>query len=113
MIVRLRFVTGPSVKKTAGKNRHVALAMGALLTPVTLMMFVMAIWRIAADINVATEFPIIDGLWSHWQVWVAATGLSHFITVLLNRYGRTGALGLQKSVANGLSVFATKNTSTR
>lgn len=108
MIVKLRFPTGRKVKKTSGKNRHIALAIAALMTPATLMMFVMAMWRIGADVGVATEFPITEGVWRHWQMWIAAAALSHLVSVLLNRYGRDGEMGVGKSVAHGLSVLAAR-----
>lgn len=109
MIVKLRFPSGRTVKKTtSGKNRHVAHAVAALMTPATLMMFVMAMWRIGADVGVATEFPIVEGVWQHWQMWIAAAAMSHLVSVLLNRYGRDGDMGLGKSLANGLSVLAAR-----
>jgi hypothetical protein len=108
MIVKLRFPSGRKVKKTSGKNRHVAAAIAALMTPVTLMMFVMGMWRLGADVGVATEFPIPEGVWSHWQTWIAAAALSHLGSVLLNRYGRDGDMGLGRSIATGLSVLAAR-----
>jgi hypothetical protein len=113
MIVKLRFPTGRKVKKTSGKNRHVALAIAALMTPGTLMMFVMAMWRIGADVGVATEFPISEGVWQHWQMWIAAAALSHLVSVLLNRYGRDGEMGVGKSIAHGLSVLAARQPAGR
>jgi hypothetical protein len=108
MIVKLRFPSGRKVRKTSCKNRHVALATAALMTPATLMMFVMAMWRIGADVGIATEFPITEGVWQHWQMWIAAAGISHMVSVLLNRYGRDGEMGVGKSVAHGLSVLAAR-----
>lgn len=112
MIVKLRFPSGPKVKKMSGKNRHIALAVAALMTPGTLMMFVMAMWRVGADVGIATEFPIAEGVWSHWQTWIAATALSHLASVLLNRYGKDGDMGLGKSISNGLSVLAARRQPT-
>lgn len=108
MIVKLRFPTGRKVKKTSGKNRHIALAIAALMTPGTLMMFVMAMWRLGADVGVATEFPITEGVWQHWQMWIAAAAFSHLISVLLDRYGRDGEMGVGKSIAHGLTVLAAR-----
>lgn len=96
---------GRRVRRAPGKNRHVALAVSALMTPVTLIMLVMALWRIGADINMASEFPIAEGAWSHWQMWMAAAAISHLATVLLNRYGRTGEMGIGKSIANGFTLL--------
>ena len=111
MIVKLRFPSGRRVKKTSGKNRHIALAIAALMTPGTLMLFVMAMWRIGADVGVATEFPVTEGIWSHWQIWIAATLLSHSVSVVLNRYGTSGETGVGKSILSGLSVLAARQPS--
>lgn len=48
------------------------LKMGAVVT------LAMAAWRFGVDIQLTRNFPIAEGLWSHWQVWLAgsiATGL--------------------------------------
>ncbi len=108
MIVKLRFPSGRRVKKTSGKNRHVALAIAALMTPLTLMMFVMGLWRLGSDAGGATEFPVTDGLWSHWQMWIGASAMSHFASVLLNRYGKNGYLGLGTSILKGLAILAAR-----
>ncbi len=113
MIVKLRFATGRRVKIASGKNRHVALAVAALMTPATLMMFVMAMWRIASDIQLATEFPINEGVWSHWQVWIASAFLSHLTSVILNRYGKTGETGLARSIAGGLGQLFGRHTQSK
>jgi hypothetical protein len=44
---------------------------GALLTPVSAIGFVLAAWRLGADIGWTSAFPLSDGLLSHWMVWIA------------------------------------------
>lgn len=105
MKVRIRFEVGPQIRKTAGKNRHLASAMGALLIPVTLMAFVLFAWRLSSDLGLTTEFPIQDGLWSHWQVWLGLGLLSQLGTVLLNRYGKSGETGFTDLVTRALGGF--------
>jgi hypothetical protein len=51
---------------------------------------VLALWRIAADLNFANSFAIASGLFSHWQVWLAAAILLQLCSRVLNRYGRGG-----------------------
>lgn len=36
------------------------------------------------------QFAIADGLFSHWQVWVAMAAILQFGATLLIRYGRGG-----------------------
>jgi hypothetical protein len=91
MIVRIRLNKGRSVSRQRGKNRMVALGAGALLAPATLMAYVLGFWRLLSDIGVLKAFPIEQGLFSHWQVWLPFAGLLHYVTVKLEHYGRDGA----------------------
>ena len=88
MVVRIRLGRGPKIGKHLGKNRQAALALAALLTPATLLASVLALWRIAADMNWTASFAIASGLFSHWQVWLGTALLLQLCAHLLNRYGR-------------------------
>ncbi|MGA2878925.1 MAG: hypothetical protein ABSG13_08240 [Bryobacteraceae bacterium] len=79
------------------KNQHVALAMAALLTPAAVMACVLACWRLAADLNATGQFPIPNGLFSHWQIWLALAASLQFWATVLNRYGKPHVI-LPKSV---------------
>ena len=68
-----------------------ASAIGVLLVPVTLMAYILGIWRLASDLGMAGEFAI-SGLFSHWQVWIAIAAALHIGSASLNRYGRGGTL---------------------
>ncbi len=89
MIVRIKFRPGRALRKATGKNRHLALAGGALLIPVALMAYVMGFWRLASDIGVTQEFAV-RGLFSHWQLWIVTAVTLHITASVLNRYGRGG-----------------------
>jgi hypothetical protein len=80
------------VRQKAHKNQHVALALASLLTPAAVMACVLTFWRLAADVNFTGQFPITDGLFSHWQVWLAVAAALQFISILLNRSGKTEAV---------------------
>ena len=88
MLVRIRFGKGPRVALRRGKNRRVAAAVAALLTPAGVIAFVFAFWRVGADLNWTNSFAIPSGLFSHWQVWLGAAILLQTGAHLLNRYGR-------------------------
>jgi len=90
MKVRIRFARGPRVGRKRRKNRRLALAVGALLSPATVIASILAFWRIAADLNWTNRFAISSGLFSHWQVWVGAAALLHLCSRALNRYGKGG-----------------------
>ena len=97
MIVRIRLGQGRAPRKTAGKNRHLALAIGALLIPAALMAYVLGFWRLASDIGVTREFAI-RGLFSHWQVWIFMAAILHIAATVLNRYGRAGEFHLPRAL---------------
>ena len=88
MVVRIRLSSGARVRQKRRKNQHVALAMASLLTPAAVMACVLAFWRLAADLNATGQFPIPNGLFSHWQVWLTLAASLQFCATLLNRYGK-------------------------
>lgn len=89
MVVRIRLGSGTRVRHKRRKNQHVALAMASLLTPAAVMACVLALWRLAADLNVTGQFPIPKGLFSHWQVWLTLAASLQFCATVLNRYGKS------------------------
>ena len=88
MIVRIRFGPGPQVARKPRKNLRVALAAASLLGPVAVMALVLGMWGLAADLKIAGDFAIGEGLFSHWQVWIASAVVVAVLSRLLNRYGR-------------------------
>ena len=97
MVVRIRLGEGPRVRQKRRKNQHVALAFAALLTPAAVMAFVLAFWRLTADFKAVGQFPIADGLFSHWQIWIAGAAILQVGAILLNRYGKSEPV-LRKTV---------------
>jgi hypothetical protein len=97
MRVRIRLSRGTKVRQKGRKNKHVALALASLLTPAAVMACVLAFWRLSADLKVTNLFPITDGLFSHWQVWVSGAAALQLFAVVLNRYGNPDSV-IQNSV---------------
>lgn len=91
MKVRIQFQAGRPVQRRRGKNRHLALAGGALLIPGCLMAYVLGFWSLASELGAAGPFGI-TGLFSHWQLWIAMAVALHVCATVLNRYGRGGDL---------------------
>jgi hypothetical protein len=90
MKVRIRFGRGAKVGKKPRKNRRFALAVAAMLTPAAVLATVLAVWRIAADLNWSGSFAIPAGFFSHWQVWLGAAVVLQLCAHLLNRYAKNG-----------------------
>ncbi len=88
MRIRIRFGKGQRVSKTRRRNKRVALAVSALLTPAAFLASVLALWRIAADLNFAAKFAIASGVFSHWQVWMVVAVLLQVCSRTLARYGK-------------------------
>jgi hypothetical protein len=91
MVVRIRFSRGRPVLRAKGKNRRVALAFSALMTPAAVMSSVLGLWRLTADMKLTGEFGIATGLFSHWQVWMVFAALLQAGAWALNRYGHDQA----------------------
>lgn len=89
MLVRLRFALGPRIRRKRRTNNHLAAALAALLTPAAVMALAFGIWRIAADLSLASRFCIAAGPLSHWQSWLGLAVLLQFCSHCLNRYGKT------------------------
>jgi len=92
MHVRIRLGRGVPKQRMQGKNRRLALALAGLLVPVSFLAFILAFWRLAADLSYAGEFAIQEGLFSHWHVWIGIAAALSYLTHRLNRYGRGGRL---------------------
>ena len=97
MIVRIKLRQGRVLRKAPGKNRHLALAGGALLIPASLMAYVLGFWRLASDIGVTGEFAL-RGVFSHWQIWIVTAVALHITASVLTRYGRGGDLHLPSAL---------------
>ncbi len=101
MIVRLRFKSGApkrSVIPGAPEQRPVPVPRpaaprssgpAAVLTPAAALALAVAAWRIGADLGLAHEFFVTDGILSRWQVWLGGAVLLQVTAFLLNR--RAGA----------------------
>jgi hypothetical protein len=90
MVVRIRFAKGPKLGSRRNGNRKLAMAAAALLPPAALVACVLAVWRVAADLNFTNSFAIPSGLFSHWQVWLGAAVALQVCSRVLNRYGKGG-----------------------
>jgi hypothetical protein len=90
MIVKLRFHSGPRIRREGVRNRRAALTASALLTPFSVLAFALGGWRVAADLAWTSSFAIPAGPLSHWQVWLALSFILQVAATLLNRYAETG-----------------------
>ena len=87
MRLRIRLSQGPKVKRVTGKNRHLADAASALLTPAAVLAASLGVWRICAEFQIAGEFAIREGVFSHWATWLLLAALLEGSALMLARYG--------------------------
>ena len=71
-------------------SRQLAPLVGQLMTPVALTGYLMAAWRLGADLNWFGDFFISRGLLSRWQVWAALAAATHMAGNQMRRNGRIG-----------------------
>ena|SRR6476620_4748629 len=75
------------VKQAISKQRRYAPFVGYFMNPLALVSYVLAMWRLGADLNWLDEFFIHQGIFSRWQVWLAIAIATHLIANQLNRIG--------------------------
>jgi len=99
MVLRIRFRPSAGSPLEASRRRQIALAISALLSPAAVVALALAFWRLGADLNLTGRFVISDGLFSHWQAWLAlAAGLEAGAS-LLSRYARASGSATQPQKA--------------
>jgi hypothetical protein len=52
-------------------THQAAYAASVFLTPLAVLALALGIWRLIADLGWAEQFAIENGIFSHWQVWIA------------------------------------------
>jgi hypothetical protein len=79
----------PAIDWTGSASTEALRLVGAFLTPLALTQGALAIWRLGADLGFAGDFFIEDGIFSHWQVWLALAIGTQALAVSLNRWLRS------------------------
>jgi hypothetical protein len=85
MLVPRTYAIEPAVRKLIDQPRRYAPVVSYLLTPVALVAYMLAFWRLGADLNWMGEFFISQGLLSRWQVWLALAIATQLAAKELNR----------------------------
>jgi hypothetical protein len=86
MVVRIRFGRGAAISPRAGKNSRMARLAASVLTLVAISCGSLGMWRIGTDLDWAGDFVFSQGLFSHWQVWIAAAVAVQYLSWRLGRY---------------------------
>jgi hypothetical protein len=62
-----------------------AVVVSSFLRPAALSAAVFGLWRLTSDMNWTKQFPISNGLFSHWQVWLVVGALLQVAASTLGR----------------------------
>lgn len=58
------------VRRAQAVAHEVVNATEVMLAPAALAAVTLALWRMGMDLGWTGDFPIREGIWSHWQVWL-------------------------------------------
>jgi hypothetical protein len=90
MVVRIRISTSlPRIERGVGGHPvptgDLISGLAGLLTLVSVACFTMSVWKLLAEIGWVGKFFISDGIFSHWQVWIAASVAAQLVSFRLSR----------------------------
>ena len=91
MVVRIRLGPSRTVERSNRKNPRAARLAAVVLTLVAVCLASFGGWRVAEDLGWAGAFVISQGLFSHWQVWIAGAVLAQWGAWKLLNYARSTA----------------------
>ena len=77
-----------SLGKSIGNPKQFGPLVVHLMTPVALTGYLLAAWRLGADMNWLGDFFISRGLLSRWQVWLALAAATQAASSHIRRSGR-------------------------
>ena len=78
MLVRVRW-------RDQSKWKPWALALGSLLTPLSLLAFTVSFWAFAAELHWTNMFPFTETPLAYWQFWILTSSLLLLAAKLLER----------------------------
>ncbi len=91
MVVRLRIKLGTFRAFQGPEAAQHMLTLRRWLASASAVALVTALWRLAYDLDLTGRFAISEGLFSHWQVWMALAVLLQILDAMLGRFGHGGA----------------------
>jgi hypothetical protein len=90
MVVRVR-IRWEGIRWFSGAPRGVLVsAFGRGLNWASVVALLAAFWRLGNDLDWTQRFVVSQGLFSHWQLWLALAILLQVAAAILQRYSRDG-----------------------
>lgn len=82
----------PAIHQTVVWSQNAAGPVSFLIRSLALAAGALGFWRLGADLGWTQDFVIADGIWSHWQTWLAlAAALNTAASLLLRAAPRDDA----------------------
>jgi hypothetical protein len=89
MRFRIRIKLG-AVRTDLGSSGVLVSRLRRCLGPASALSLVMALWRLAYELEWTDRFIVAEGIFSHWQVWMALTLALQVLESSLARFGHGG-----------------------
>ena len=86
MLVRVRLPQGVAAGRNKTRIVPLTFLAAGLLKMAAVSCLLLALWRLTNDMGMTGEFFIQNGLFSHWQVWLAITLGLAILAFRLARY---------------------------
>ena len=86
MVVRVRIKLGGVRRKRVPARDSLVAAVRRWSSPASGAALALALWRLGYDLNWTKRFAIPDGLFSHWQLWMALAVLFQVIAAKLEHH---------------------------
>ena len=77
----------PVLERAAAFSRDAATAVAAMLSPASAIALMLGCWRLGTDLGWTRQFPISNGLFSHWEVWFALAIVFQALATTILRAG--------------------------
>jgi hypothetical protein len=88
MVVKIRLPRNAALRRNKRRIGPVTFFAGSLLRLVAVPCLMLALWRLTSDLGWTGAFVVKDGLFSHWQVWLALTFGLGMLSFRLMRYAQ-------------------------
>jgi hypothetical protein len=86
----------------------------SLLNLIAIVCISMGLWRFGADMDLAGNFVIQTGLFSHWQIWIGAAVCVQYASWILKRSAREPSVAKRAwDICKDSAVFWQRRTTSR
>ncbi len=89
MRVRIRIKLG-AIRTDLDTGARLVMRLRRCLGPASALSLAMVLWKLAYELDWTDRFAITEGVFSHWQVWMALALALQILESSLARFGQGG-----------------------